>query len=84
VDAEAGVVYGAADHVVVLVQATTAVETRLCVAVRDGGGSIVGDRTASLTAGTGQVDLGTFSARSYVVRVGVGGVLVKNLPFTVR
>jgi len=83
-DPEAVVVFGASDRIVVRLEATTATEARFCVAVRDGSGTVGADQTVRLGVGAGQVDLGTFPARSYVVRVGVGGVLVRNLPFAIR
>jgi hypothetical protein len=83
-DPDGSVIFGASARVVVRLEATTATEARFCVAVRDGSGTIVADQTARLGTGAGQVDLGPFPARDYVIRVGVGGVLVRNLPFAIR
>lgn len=84
VDADAGAIYGAGESVVVLYQATTSSDARFCVVVRDGSGAVAGEKTAAVPAGAGRVSLGAFGARSYVVRVGIGGTLARNLPFTVR
>jgi hypothetical protein len=83
-DPEAGVDFPAAARMIVQVEALAATEVRFCVAVRDAGATIAVDRTEHLPAGAGQVDLGTFSSRAYVIRVGVAGTLVRNLAFTIR
>ena len=65
----------------------TAVDTtdwRACQQERVGGGDIVLDEEWTQEAGEESFLLGEFPPLDYVVRVGVDGVLVKNLPFTVE
>jgi hypothetical protein len=83
-DPEAGVDFSAAAAISVSAEAVSATDARLCVAMRDKDGKIVKDVTTSFAVGTTRVELGAFTAGSYIVRVGVGGTLVQNLPFAVR
>jgi hypothetical protein len=57
---------------------------RACVQQRAGGGQIVFDQTATLSAGDGHFPIGAFEPGDYVVRVEAEGVLVRNLTFTIR
>jgi hypothetical protein len=65
-------------------QVLQAVEVRACVQERTGGGGIPADKTSSVQPGEAFLPLGTFSKGSYVVRVIVDGMLVKNLTFEVK
>jgi len=69
------------DALVIQVDARTEVSVRGCVQPRSGGGKIPFDQTQTLPQGRGAVSMGTFEPGSYVVRVIVDGILVKNLPF---
>ena len=60
------------------------VSVRACVQGRTAGADIAADVTETLTEGRDEVSLGSFSRGSYVVRVIVDGVLVKNLAFEVN
>ncbi len=83
-DPESGRIYREADAVSVSATATATTTARFCVNFRDGSGRIAADVTKDLRATETTVDLGTFEPASYVVRVSVGGTLVKNLAFVVK
>ena len=83
-DGEQGSQFAQADPLVIQADVRAAVELRACVQPLSGGGELAFDGTQTLGPGTGQVELGAFSPGTYVVRVIVGGTLVKNLPFEVQ
>jgi hypothetical protein len=60
------------------------VSLRACIQPTSGGGSLALDKTQTLSAGKGTLDLGSFKPGTYVVRGIVGGTLVKNFPFVVK
>jgi hypothetical protein len=57
---------------------------RACVMERKGGGEVVLDDEMAFTAGVGAFNIDAFSRGSYVIRVAVDDILVKNLPFIVE
>ena len=83
-DPDAGVVFPTGTRLSVRADAVATTTARMCVANRDQAGTIRGDVTGDFAVGSSTVALGAFDAGSYVVRVGVGGVLVRNLPFAIR
>ncbi|MBM3941082.1 MAG: hypothetical protein FJ318_09465 [SAR202 cluster bacterium] len=69
----------------IAVEALADTATRLCVQERRGGGQIVFDETPTLARGAAETSLPAIVKKgTYVVRVGVDGMLVKNLPFSVE
>jgi hypothetical protein len=83
-DPEMGTMFAPADTLEIRAQTVNSVEMRACVQERVGGGGIVFDQTLALPQGSTSLPLGSFSEGSYVIRVAVGGVLVRNLSFGVR
>ncbi len=83
-DGEQGSQFAQADPLAIEADVRAAVEVRACVQPLSGGGELAFDGTRMLGPGSGQVELGAFSPGAYVVRVIVGGTLVKNLPFEVQ
>lgn len=69
--------------VTLLVDSLTDVTIKVCVEERRGGREIAFDQTIDVNAGEGDLEIGTLEEGSYVVRVIVDGVLVKNLLFEV-
>ncbi len=65
------------------VDSLTDVTLKVCVEERRGGGEIAFDQTIDINAGEGNLEIGALEVDSYVLRVIVDGVLVKNLPFEV-
>jgi hypothetical protein len=59
------------------------VSLRACIEERRGGGEIALDKTQDILSGSGSISLGSLEAGSYVLRVIVDGVLVRNLPFSI-
>ena len=83
--AENGTAFPAGEPLAVNVSAVAEVSVRFCVQGFYDGGVIADDLTADMVPGDNQVHLDAFdTAASYVVRVIVDGVLVKNLPFTLQ
>lgn len=60
------------------------VQVRVCVQKRERVSSIVWDGTVLWAPGGNRTQLSAVERGSYVIRLGVDGVLVKNLTFTVR
>jgi len=83
-DPDAGVAFPTGTRLSVRAEAVAATTARMCVATRDQAGTIRLDVTGAFAVGSTTVELGVLDAGSYVVRVGVGGVLVRNLPFAIR
>ena len=71
------------DSVTFQVDSFTGVTVKVCVEERRGGGDIAFDQTIDINAGERDLEIGAFEVGSYVGRVIVDGVLVKNLPFEV-
>lgn len=84
IDSENGAQFSPEDPLVIEVESLTEVTVRACVQSRQGGGKIPFDQTQSLPTGKGSFALGTFNQGSYVVRLVVDGVLVKNLTFFIK
>jgi hypothetical protein len=60
------------------------VTMRICIQERKGGGKVVLNRSVDYFVGEGGLVLGKFRNGDYVVRVIMGNVLVKNLPFGIE
>jgi hypothetical protein len=83
-DSDNGAEFDKADILTIQADAKAEVAVRACVQFRSGGGDVPFDQTRTLAQGPGSLDLGTFEPGSYVVRVIVGGTLVKNFPFQTK
>ncbi|MBI4200157.1 MAG: hypothetical protein HY535_06770 [Chloroflexi bacterium] len=82
---EGGQEFGPSEPVVVAAVAKASVGTRFCAQERGRLGTVGHDQEHALPAGESSINLGAFQKKgNYVVRVSVGGVLVRNLTFTVR
>ncbi len=57
---------------------------RVCVEETRGGGEIVYDETASFTSGQSAIPFGVLERGPYVIRIGIDGTLIRNMPFSVR
>lgn len=57
---------------------------RICVEETRGGGEIVYDETTSFTSGQRAVPFGVLERGPYVIRIGIDGTLIRNIPFSVR
>jgi len=83
-DPEGGAAFAADTPLAIRYDSRAAVEARVCVEQRRGGGKIILDQTFTASEGSGSFSLGSFPPDIYVVRVLVNGALVRNLPFIVR
>ena len=82
---EGGQEFAPSESVVLAVGAKGEVAIRFCAQKRSRTGDVAYDQEHSLPAGESRVNLGTFQEKGdYVVRASVGGLLVKNLAFTIR
>ncbi len=81
---ENGVEFAAGEPLLIMFDAKTDVEVRACIQNTVGGGGIAFDQTSSFSSGENEFSLGVFEPSSYVIRVIVDGVLVKNFPFEVK
>src|SRR3990172_2303949 len=79
-DPELGERYPRTSFLELRMDAKAPVSVRACVEVRDGSGKVTRSVTHSAIAGSSGAELGTFepNAAGYVLRVTVGGTLVKN------
>ena len=82
-DPEGGFQFTSSDPLAITTDNINEVSLRACVAERKGGGKIPLDKTQDLSSGSGSISLGSFEPGSYVVRVIVDGILVRNIPFSV-
>jgi hypothetical protein len=57
---------------------------RICVEETRGGGEIAYDETSPFTSGQSAVTFGVLERGPYVIRIGIDGTLINNLPFSVR
>lgn len=57
---------------------------RICVEETRGGGEIAYDETASYSGGQTAVPFGVLERGPYVIRIGIDGTLVRNVPFSIR
>jgi hypothetical protein len=80
---EGGSQFTSSNRLTITTDSTNEVSLRACIAERKGGGEITFDKTHDLAAGSGSIPLGSFEPGSYVVRVIVDGILVRNLPFSI-
>jgi len=80
-DEELGPGYTTAEDLLIKYTCTQSVTIRVCVATRDRWGESVFNEEHNSIPGEGSFNVGSFSAKSYVVRVIKDGVLIKNLPF---
>ena len=84
VAAEEEGVFNSTDTLEVVAVSLADTATNLCLQERKGGGKIRYNETPTLHEGEDRATLGSFGGGDYVIRVIVDGVLVKNLPFSVR
>lgn len=82
-DQEGGSQFSSSDRITITTDNINDILLRACVEERKGGGEITLDRTQDLPSGFGSMSLGSFEPGSYVVRVIIDGILVRNLPFSV-
>lgn len=82
-DQEGGPQFAFSDRLAIHTDNIHEVSLRACVEERKGGGEITLDKTQNLSSGSGSISLGSFEPGSYVVRVIVDGILVRNIPFSV-
>ena len=82
-DPEGGPRFTSSDQLAIITDNINEVSLRACIVERKGGGKIPFDKTQDLPSGSGSISLGSFEPGSYVVRVIVEGILVRNLPFSV-
>jgi len=83
-DPEAGVAFTAGNSLAIRVNALGNISVRTCVEGRGGGSKIALDQNISAEEGERLLPLASFPKGSYVVRVIVNGVLIKNLAFAVK
>ena len=83
-EGEEGAEFEPGAPLVIRYESVQAVELRVCIMERAGGGQIVFDETRGLEAGEGEFALGELVPGAYVARVSVGGVLVKNFAFEIK
>ncbi len=57
---------------------------RICVEETRGGGEIVYDETTAFSSGQNAVTFGVLERGPYVIRIGIDGTLVHNMPFSIR
>ena len=76
--------FAPAAQLAIQVESVDEVSVRACIQERRGGGKIAFDQSLTAPQGPGNFSLSSFAPGSYVVRVIVNGILVKNLPFTVK
>ncbi len=81
---EDGRLFDADDSLKISFESKSNVTMRICVQERKGGGKVVLNRSVDYFTGEGGFVLGTFPSGNYIVRVIMGDVLVKNLPFTIE
>jgi hypothetical protein len=78
-----GVSFPQDEPIQILLDAKAEVAIRTCIQPMGGQAKSPVDSTAGVGAGKQAIDLGSFDSGSYVIRVIVDGVLVKNLPFSI-
>lgn len=78
-----GPIFLADEAIGVRTEATADADVTYCVHGRDGSGELVDSQQASLGSGAETTELSDYAAGDYVVRVGQGETLIKNLPFGV-
>ncbi|HEY42377.1 MAG TPA: hypothetical protein G4O11_00130 [Anaerolineae bacterium] len=83
-DPEGGYQFSSSDQLALTTDSITDTSLRACIEERRGGGKIVFDQTPTMSQGTASMPLGSFEPGSYVVRVILDGVLVRNLPFSIK
>jgi hypothetical protein len=81
---EAGPTFLQDTSVSIQVESTESIEVRFCVEERRGGGEISFDEVRTISGGVTIVSLESFVPGSYVIRVILDDVLVRNLPFVVE
>lgn len=81
---EAGPTFLQDSTVSVQAESFMSVEIQLCVEQRRGGGEISFDEVRMLSEGVNTISLETFESGSYVIRVIIDEVLIRNLPFVVE
>jgi hypothetical protein len=74
----------AKEPLLIMFDARKNVDIRACIQNTQGGGKIAFDETSSFKKGSNEFQLGDFEPGSYVIRVIVDGVLVKNFPFEIK
>lgn len=82
-DDERGALFTGDETVAVLAEATAAADVAFCVRTRDGASTLVDSVETAVVVGEQTIALDAFSAGDYVVRVGLDGVLIRNLTFGV-
>jgi len=83
-DPEGGYQFSSSDSLTLTTDSFTDTSLRACIEERRGGGKIVFDQNQTVSQGTMSMSLGSFEPGSYVMRVIVDGVLVRNLPFSIK
>lgn len=84
INTEAGPTFFAGNPVSIQTDSLKSVDIRFCVEQRKGGGEIRFDEMRIIPEGADIISLGQFEPGSYVIRVILDDVLVRNLPFVVE
>jgi hypothetical protein len=84
IDTEAGPTFLKDTTISVQTESFMSVEVRFCVEERRGGGEISFDEVRLISEGVSTIALEAFESGSYVTRVIIDEVLIRNLPFIVE
>ena len=80
---ENGTVFSNDEDLLIMFDAAENVEIRACIQQTVGAGQIAFDQTNAFQSGSNEFALGNFDPGTYVIRVIVDGILVRNFPFQV-
>ncbi|GEM_PF-2537256 len=83
-EGENGAQYSPGEALAIRAESKSEVAVRACIQPRGGGTSLAFDQTQTMPQGTGTFSIGTFQKGTFVIRVIVDGVLVKNFPFEIK
>ena len=84
IDTEAGPTFFPDRPVSIQIESLSSARVRFCVEERRGGGEISFDEIRTVSEGDSIISLGVFDSGSYVIRVIIEDVLIRNLPFVVE
>ncbi|MFA6127168.1 MAG: hypothetical protein WC699_07685 [Bacteroidales bacterium] len=80
-DSDKGLTFNASDQLVIWMDCKVGTPVTFCIQQRNASGKVMYNQSHNVQAGTSEINIGSFNANDYVIRVIVDNTLIKNFPF---
>lgn len=80
-DSERGLTFGTGDQLVIWMDCKVGTPVTFCIQERNASGTVMYNQSHTVQTGTSEINIGSYAANTYVIRVIVDNILIKNFPF---